>query len=366
MLAFESEGRSSRLPVVLTLSLLFTFAVPALAGAQTSYRLTSIDYDYDNNGTVDATSVLSYDAAGVPTGFTYDYVGDGTPDLFVTEDDEAQSEIATYLFDASGLLTDYSLDRTNMSMTTESFDIVQTFTAGQITRSDSDSNVEGLVSSTYSTFSYVGSDLDTVVERRTSDDALQLTLTYAYGGDSLPDVVTLSSPGAGGFPGLDIVTTYTWRGDGQADDVSSVWTQGMTTIGGGSGDYVYDAQGRRIAEVFTVDMSQGAFPAEFFGLEYRKTIHYDALGLPDREEVDVGDDGSVEATRTATWEAGPCTPVFIWAPNGRPEFIEMPGTPYVPGTGWQSLQNCPEPGLAVSLLAGTAGLAAVSRRRGRG
>ncbi len=60
-------------------------------------------------------------------------------------------------------------------------------------------------------------------------------------------------------------------------------------------------------------------------------------------EIDLDDDGSIEATHTATWEFGDCTEAFVWAPNGRPEFVELAGMPYVPGAGWQSLRNCPEP-----------------------
>lgn len=339
----------------------------AAAAVDVPYRLTTVDHDYDDNGVIDAQTVIEYDAGGDPTVFSYTYTGDGVPDLFVTQDDEATSEAGAFGFDAAGLTTSATLDRVNMDASTESFDTLQTFTGGAITRSDSDVDIEGSMSTTYSTFAYIGADLDSVETRDATTDALQTTMTFAYGGDSLPDIVTLSAPGGMGVPGLEVVTTYSWRADGQPDDVASTWSQifsgGPVVFGGGTGDYQYDAAGRRIAEVFTVDTNQGAFVAEFFGREYRKTLSYDALGLLAMEEVDLNDDGSVEATSTATWEAGECTPAFVWAPNGRPEFVEMAGMPYVPGTGWQSLRNCPEPATGFSLMAGVWALAGLSRRR---
>ena len=331
------------------------------------YRLTTIDYDYDDNGVVDAQTVIEYDVAGDPTTISYTYTGDGVPDLFVTQDDEAAIEAGTFGFDAAGRTTSTTLDRVNRDASTESFDTFQVFTGGAITRSDSDVDVEGSMSSTYSTFAYIGANLDAVETRDAVTDALQTTLTLEYGGDSLPDTVTLASPAGVGIPGLEVVTTYTWRPDGQPDDVASTWSQifpsGPVVFGGGTGDYLYDAAGRRTAEVFSVDTSQGVFVAEFFGRDYRKTLSYDALGLLAMEEVDLDDDGSIEATHFATWEPGDCTPAFVWAPNGRPEFVEMAGKPYVPGTGWQSLRNCPEPATGLSLMAGVGALAGLSRRR---
>ena len=339
----------------------------AAGAAELPYRLTTIDHDYDANGVMDAQTVIQYDAAGDPTGATYTYMGDFTPDRFVTEDDEAASEVSSFGFDAAGLTTSTTLDRVNMDASTESIDVVQAYVGGVATRSDSTFDFDGVMSAAYSSFAYAGADLDTVETRDAGTDALQTTLTLVYGGDSLPDVATLVSPGSMGFPGLEVETTYTWRPDGQPDDVTSTWSQvfpgGPVFFGGGTGDYQYDAQGRRVAEVFTVDTSQGAFVAEFFGFEYRKTLHYDELDLLAMEEIDIDDDGSLDATRTATWEAGDCTPVFVWAPNGRPEFVAIPGTPYVPGTGWQSLRNCPEPATGVSLMAGIGALAWHSRRR---
>ena len=95
--------------------------------------------------------------------------------------------------------------------------------------------------------------------------------------------------------------------------------------------------------------------------------------LKTREEIDIGDDGSIEATRTFTWQAGACVPVIFFAPNGRPNFAKFDVFPFVPGTGavWQ--ENCgpylvggapqPVPGVIPLLLPGlVVGLAALGIR----
>lgn len=336
-----------------------------VAGADIPYRLTSIDHDYDNNGITDATTTIFYNGAGEPTLSEYRYVGDGTPDLFVTEDDGASEDDTVFAFDVDGFTTDVTLDRVNFDATTEAFDVAQTFTAGVLTRTDSTSDTGGpVVGASYATFAYVAGDLDQVTERSSADDSILYTLDYQYGGDGLPSIVTFNVPPVPPFfPGIDLLTTYTWRPDGQVDSVSSVGSSGPNPFTDGSGDYIYDAEGRRTAEVFVATVGSGAVPAEFPDTSYRKTLDYDVLGLLSREEFDVDDDGSIEATRIPTWEPGECTTVFVWASNGRPEFEAIPGTPYVPGTGWQSLRNCPEPAQALSLLMGSVAIAGFGRRR---
>ncbi|MEM9175302.1 MAG: PEP-CTERM sorting domain-containing protein [Myxococcota bacterium] len=344
---------------------------PAASAQTAPYRVAEISYDFDDDGVEDARSTLVYDGSGAPTDGSYAYIGDTTPDLFRTEDNDAESETVTYVLDGNGFLLSSVLDRIDFSTATEQFSVAQVFAGGLLTDSTFASTLGGATDSTESVFAYTGTRLDQVVTRNPIDDSLVWTLSIGYGADDLPDTVVFESPAdpTNGIPAFQVETTYTFRADGQADDVISVARvddgsgAGFVAIGGGSGDYVYDGAGRRIEEVFTSSGGIGAFPAEFVGFDYRKTLAYDGLGLLESESIDVDDDGSIEATRTFVWEAGDCVPIFVWAPNGRPEFTATASTPYVPGTGWQSSRNCPEPTTGLALTAGLALLTSFARRR---
>ncbi len=366
-----SSSRAGSYGAALALAATLVVATPAHAQQGFTHRLTMVLYDYDNNGVTDATSTITYGAGGRPTDLSYVYTGDGVPDLFVTEDDDAASEAGVIGFNPDDLLDSFSLERQLMQGGSEEFDTVLTFVAGQLTRVDSDSMTGGMTNSTFTTLSYTGDQLDQIEERNTSNNSLVFEQFYAYGSDDLPSVVTFESSG------IDAVTSLSWRPDGQVDDLSTTVTFDTMPLGGGAADFVYDAEGFLQSEAWSMTGSVGSLFAEFQGVTYRKSVFYDAGDLKIREEVDIGDDGSVEATRTFVWEAGPCVLGFLFAANGRPNFARMDGLPYVPGTGATSVENCgpvivpqapPVPALALPLqlalvgaLAGLGGLWAQRR-----
>lgn len=325
------DSRLLAASLVVSAALLF----PTTAHTQQSFthRLTTVLYDYDNNGVTDATGTFTY-ASGLGTGTSYVYTGDGVADLFVTEDDDAAQETGVVGYNADDLLDSFSLTRQLMQPGTEQFDTTLTFTAGELTRVDSSSTLGGSTNSTFTTLSYAAGRLDEIVERNSSDNSLVFSQSYAYGSDDLPNLVSFDSPG------IDAVTTMSWRSDGQLDDLSSTSTFGGNPLGSGGADYIYDSAGFLQSEAWTFNAPVGSFFAEFQGVNYRKTLTYDASNLKVLEEIDIGDDGSVEATRTFVWEAGPCVPAFIFASNGRPNFARMDGLPYVPGTGATWFENC--------------------------
>ncbi len=309
---------------------------PAAGSAQQSFthRLTSIVYDYDNNGTTDATTLFEYDTSGRATSTSYAYAGDGTPDLFVTEDDDAASEAGVVGYDADDLLTSFALVRQLMGGGTEEFDSTFTFVNGALTRVDSAFMLGGVPNAGFTTVSYLDGRIDRIEDRMTSNGALVSEQFYAYGPDDLPNLVTFESSG------IDAVTTLAFRGDGQLDDLSTTVTFGAAQIGAGGADYAYDADGVIQSEAWAMTGTVGSPFAEFQGVSYRKTYTYDAANLKALEQIDIGDDGSVEATRTFVWQPGACVPAFIFAQNGRPNFARFDGLSYVPGTGATYLENC--------------------------
>lgn len=193
-------------------------------------------------------------------------MGDGVPDLFVTEDDDAASEAGVFTYDASNFVTSASVVRQLMGGGTEEFATTWTFTSGLLTRADSETTFLGSTSETYTTFAYTGARLDDITEQQASDNALIFTQSYTYGGDDLPDLVSFDSAGA------DATTSMNWRTDGQLDDLfSTTTTTGLPPATGGA-DYIYDAEGKIQTEVWTQSGFTGSFFAEFQGTPYRRPI----------------------------------------------------------------------------------------------
>jgi hypothetical protein len=331
------------------------------AAAQYTYRLTRIVYDFDANGMADADMNLGYNGAGEVVSTDYTYFGDGTTDLFNTEDDGTVQEDGVYGFDGSGRMITAQIDRG-----TESFEATTTFAADAFDRIDLiERDGSGtIVSDVYFDFTYTGSDLTQVVNRQTSNNALINTLSITYGTNGLPEDVDLVSPG------ISIFNTLAWNADGNVTTISSTASGGFGT---GSASMTYlPGSGQLASEAWIQTGFVGSLFSEFPGNTYRKTYAYDANQLRTTESVDVGDNGSVEATLTYEWTAGSCNPSFQYAPNGRPNFSglttdgSVPDV-YIPGTGATYIENCgpfPVPEPSFGLMIGIASLALV--RAGRG
>lgn len=326
-----------RLPILLAISVLtagalLATATPIRAQQPFTHRLTGVAYDFDNNGTPDATTTITYDASGHPIDVVYTYTDDGTPDAFNTEDDDAASETTVLGYDANDRLITSDFDRVLMPSGSESEDTTYTFTGGELTRFDTTGILNGVASAFYGDLTYVSGSLSSLAVRDASDDSIVLLHSYTNGSNGLPEAISF-------IAGVSTDMTLSWRPDGQLDDLSATTTFAGSTFTG-TADYLYAANGQIEAEAWTSSPGFGAPYAEFAGRTYRKTYSYDAQLLKTLEQIDIGYDGSVEATRTFTWTAGPCVPAFIYAPNGRPNFAEMNGFPYKPGTGAMWLENC--------------------------
>lgn len=332
----------SRRAVLASPTAMFTVLAIVVFAAQSAsaqlgftHRLVAVDFDYDNNGLSDASQSISYDGNGRATGVNYVYTGDGTPDLFVTEDDDAAQETSIVTYTVDDLVATFDLDRQLMPSGSESSDATYTYTGGNLTRFDAVSVLGGSSSESYGDFSYVSGRLENLAVRNAADDSILFLQDYDYGPDDLPNLVTLLSAG------VNTTTTLNFRADGQLDDLTSTTSFGAMQLGVGTADYVYDANGRIQSESWAVVSGFAGSPfSEFANETYLKTYSYDGQNLRILEEIDIDDDGSVDATRTLVWQAGSCVPAFIFAPNGRPNFAVMAGFPFVPGTGATWLENC--------------------------
>lgn len=218
--------------------LVFALLHPIASSAQQNFthRLTGVSYDFDNNGTPDATTTISYDGSGHATSVVYTYSDDGTPDLFNTQDDDAASETTVLGYNASDLIVTSDFDRVLMPSGRETTDTTFTFTSGVLTRFDSTGVVNGVSSSFYGDFTYTSNLLTSLAVRDASDDSIVILQTYTNGGDGLPITVSI-------LAGVTTTMTLNWRSDGQLDDLASTTMLGATTVGAGTAGYVYDANG---------------------------------------------------------------------------------------------------------------------------
>jgi hypothetical protein len=362
MLSLVSVARKALAPlVVLALVSVLSLLTSAPASAQYTHRLTRIVYDFDANGMPDADRNVGYNGAGEVVSTDYTYFGDGTLDLFNTEDDATVQEDGVYGYDGSGRMIMADVDRG-----VESFETTTTFTAGEFDRIDfvGRNGSGAVVNDVYFDFTYTGGDLTEVVNRETSNNALINTLSVSYGANGLPDAVDLLSTG------ISIFNTLAWNADGNVTTISSTASGGFGT---GSATMTYlPGSGQLDNEVWTQTGFVGSLFSEFPGNNYRKTYTYDANTLRTTESVDIDDNGSVEAILTYEWTAGSCNPSFQYAPNGRPNFSGLTSDGrvpdvYVPGTGATYIENCgpfPVPEPSFGLLVGIGSLALA--RAGRG
>ncbi len=353
----------SRLSLALLSGVLVVAFTSTPAVAQYTHRLTRVVYDFDANGVADADSNLVYDPAGRVVSSDYTYFGDGTPDLFNTVDDEISQEDSLFGYDASGRLTSGNVDRGFELFETETFFVGDRFDQVFLVERDGSG---GVVNDVRFDFGYTGGNLTEVLNRDNTDESLIFTLGISYDAEGLPQQSDLLSLG------VDFSNIFTVDDGGNVTAIDS--SAGAFGSGSATMTYLPAPSGQLEHEVWTETGTIGSLFSEFPGFDYRKTYAYDGNDLRTHAEVDIGDDGSVEAIVTFEWLAASCNPVFQWAPNGRPNFSATPADPsmvpsvYVPGTGATYTENCgpfpvPEPSFAWGLLVGVGALAGGRVRR---
>jgi len=296
-------------------------------GAGFSNRITRVDYDYDNNGVIDATDTISYDADGRVSLASYGYNDDGTPDILNLRDASVVQETNTFTYDSDGNVTLFVVDRQFQRIESSArYD-----TSGLLTRQDFQI-LDGSGAQTtalYWDFSYTGQRLDQVDSFFGSGATPATTLVLSYDANGLPSTSRIT----GGT--LDATTTFSWRADGQLDSLD-------TQSGNGDSSSViiaYDAQGLQQTQTWS-NVGQGFGFSEITGRNYIRSITYDAQNRPLVVSYDQDADGSIDATVTRSWESAPCIPAILWAPNGFPNFIRDAARPFVPGTGFFATQFC--------------------------
>ncbi|MFK8013932.1 MAG: thrombospondin type 3 repeat-containing protein [Gammaproteobacteria bacterium] len=265
-------------------------AVPPAGFGQ---RPASVDFDFDNNGLVDAQSVITYDDDGNVTSQTYTITGDGTPDLFNPVSDANFQ--ADYTWE-DGLLT--LVEQDNI---TDGNDFVSAI-----------SYVDGVMTSTVeSVFDAMGGLVAQVNIDYDYLDDLRVRDTWTFGPDNLPLLI------------IDHVY------DGNGLIATSSWVNQLTP-GGQEFDFTWNTDGKLtqrrtdadadgvFEEVIDIEHAGGVSTMRtvtgslsFTPADYTETPAYDTDGRILRIDYDANIDGSIDAVGTPVWEEGPCQPFFL-------------------------------------------------------
>ena len=284
-------------------------------------RPTVIEYDYDNNGTTDATSTLSYDDNGRVTREEYVNNGDGMPDAFDLYDGAPQFTY-DFAYDNEGRLL--SNKRTSSVSTVE---FVHNYDAnGNVIRIDvsNTSSILG-INRTYMVYSYNGNQAQQFDIYLTRDDTLLLTESFAY--DMQGRVV--QDMGISPVGGMGYERRYTWDAQGRLDFHEH--------DGNGDGiyeityDYIFNDTSGKL-EQRTNTHSSRPDPADFDN--FTEFFSYDANGQIETIEYDNNNDGSMDAVARVTQrESGLCTAVYF------PLLSKQAGHDGIPGShmgdiGW--------------------------------
>jgi len=263
-------------------------------------RIRRIDYDYDNNGTPDATATITYDAQGRVVMDEYLYTDDGTPDLFVLiRENQVTTEIT---YDANGRVDwHYRVDDDDGGA---EFTYTYDPATGRLARADVvTTDLAGNVTSeVYFLYSYVGNQLTRSDGHLLANDMLLSSSLYTYDGNGrLYEDTGVAFNGTTQF-----VRRYNWDASGRLDLYEF--------DGNGDGvfeatyDYVFDATTGRLAQRINSNTSSFAQPYD----NYTETFTYDNTGLIEMVEYDQSHDGSIDAVAVAgDHENASCMATYI-------------------------------------------------------
>jgi len=294
-------------------------------GTASNRRLSRVLYDLDNNGTVDGVTEFSYDNDGRVIQETYTYTADGTADTDFKSFSigaPAYNQTVTYTYNGAGLLTtlsttdpsgrtdmvyDYGADTLVDQLTLEIYN-----TSGALTEQDN-------FNLTYNAGQLTAWDFRLGDNTMIQSDAL----TYNASSQVQSDVLTQAMGGS------QALSEYTYNTAGMIASIHK--TKPSSTSYFINVDFEYDAFGLLSARVATGNK---------FDDKYRWDYTYGDNDELQTKAIDLGSNGTPEATVTAEWEDGACRTVFLWAPRAEPNFVANAALPYAPASGYAVIPVC--------------------------
>ncbi len=299
--------------------------------APTGSRMSAINYDLDNNGTVDATATILYDTNGRPSDFLYIYSGDGTPDtsagIIGLRGDEEDS--LSFSYDANGRLEQQIQDIPNASTITRLVFNFEWDDDGLVTRNVNDffDSSGGLFSRNTSDITYSNnlvSGWNEVQENISPAATTNATGAVIYDASNQPTDITYDVGGVVSFN-----KNLTWD-QGRTATSETTTSSGTDTI-----TYTYSADGQRLETRTITDGTNTQV----------HTFVYDSNNRLSEIRYDRDNDGSVDAMETLVWEDGACETAISWNGfSGEEPLLTTVSSPYINGTGYGLLNFCEDAG----------------------
>jgi YD repeat-containing protein len=290
-----------------------------VGAVESNQRVVRMSYDLDNNGTNEVVVNVSYDDLGrvkqEQSAYTSDGVADAPLDDYgfniVSTD---PTHLVSYGYNAQGLVGSYADGAFSVNYTYDSAGLLtQSIAAVPMPMITDLQVVSGRLEAYKSTIPDIGAP------------AQQNTvLTY----DSQGRVATSTT--ISGVSGTPNVTTFTWRSDGLVEKVARRLS-GVAAPADFVSDEVttYDIKGRPDTVVHTVKKS---------GLLKTYKVTYDYVA--NLQQIDLGNDGSIDAVVKVETESGACRAVYLWFANTLPNFSNLDPVPYRPGSGYGKVPFC--------------------------
>jgi len=286
-------------------------------------------YDFDNNGTFEGIRTVTYDSIGRVVGSAYTYTDDGTPDTDFRSFTIGASNLnstSVYTYDSSGLLSGLILDDAN----TRVENVVNYGSDGLVATGQT--IIFDKILSAEAVFNSVATNAEGIPQsiQRFQGSSPRDVIAFEYdtaGRVALKRVSNASSTGP-------TETVYVWSSDGRlVEEITTVVGLPVFEI---RVNYDYDSMGRlqsRLSTTLSNSMSISG--------KYRWRYSYDATSA--RMEVDLNDDGTVEAVVLTEFETALCKDVIFWIPGAEPNFTPGSFPPFVPGTGYALASICRNP-----------------------
>jgi len=271
-------------------------------------RISRVDYDYDNNGVMDAVETYTYDSLGRMTRSAYVYTDDGTPNTFVEKEEFDLTFDVTY--DSNNRMT-YHKFTTPTTIT----EFTYTYDAGTglLARADVKVTTGGFVTDTYILYSATGGRIVQGDTYQTSDDSLQLSATYTYN-TAGQLIQSVSSNSFGTF-----TQDFTRDGSGRLD--MQVTSSTFDTFIQ-SHDNVFDTSNRLATRI---NVNTNPFADQYDN--YTETYNYNASNELTSVDFDNNSNGSIDGRAFAgATENAPCIAVHI------PALIRKTGQDGIPGS----------------------------------
>ncbi len=265
----------------------------------TGMRVSKIERDFDNNGTPEMTSTVTYSADARDVTIETTYLDDGTPDQFRLGDDDIVAISNDLSFTENGLPLSVSIENLFADSTTELISFTYAYTSEGLIETITQ---EVINPDTSLTLVYVPEYTDGVLTALTFDNGFVTGGWYfSYDGDGRLGETEYR---VGGM--VQERALYTWRTDTQLERIEKEeLSSGVIT----SLNVFFDESGVLQNAVHSDDMN----PA-FANTNYTENLTFDEDGKITRIAFDPLSTGEVKSSESYIWEEGACYQMFVPQP----------------------------------------------------